>query len=203
MSDSKKTDWALYFRTRQQELEAAHAVAIADEPITRTPAIPQEKVGISVKRVLTRADAIGLEVKQQAFFEHRGRTFYMTDSDNHTAGDVKTEAKDIAILQVFARHPQARLGVLAEFADNKFSWARVADPVGVPRELYVDYMPNKVEAKSAGWSEGKRVAVGGRLNGTYNDGAMLNEHDVLFTKATDLIAWLDDWQAILSAKKAA
>ena len=173
---------------------------VEDEPTWREPVDLPEKIGVSQRKVLRLVEELGWEPQLAAFIEHQGRKFYVGSGEGHSVGDLKTEAKDLDGFQIFARHPTAQLGFLAEWCDG-WSAALVRDPVGILTELYHDYTPNKVEAKNAGMSEEQRLAKGARLNAAYNDGTSYLPHQVRMKKSTEFTDWLKQWVDLLTKKE--
>lgn len=105
------------------------------------------------------------------------------DGTRSLAGDLLYAEKEVTHLLIAAVDNRYRVGFIAQWHDNGFGNAMVQDPIGIPRENYVDYWKAK---------EGPRPVA------DYNDGSSRVEHRFLFTKMGDFETWIDDWIKIIA-----
>ena len=168
----------------------------------RSAVIPPPKPSLGISKVLKVARALGWSPQFLAFLERTPAVYWASDGEGRAAGDLRKAAAYALIVQMFARHPKVRLGFVAEWVDGKFSWAKVADPVGIPIELYADYGIDHNQAKALGMSKEAAKAAGDRISAQYNDGASHLVRTHFFkTTVTPFTTWLADWQAMLTPTK--
>lgn len=109
-----------------------------------------EELGISPRKAVKAAQALGWEVRAWLSETRVAAVLYVGSNDNHSAGDVRYPEFTARNYAVEARHPDQPLGFRAHYTGTsrdssprsaKFEHAWVADPVGIPVENYFDYSP--------------------------------------------------------------
>ena len=188
--------------------------------VTPTMRVPMEEMPLSPKGVAKKALALGWEVSTWLTTTYYPPTLYVTTKGENVAGTVKFPGYVGVQWMVEARDPGTRaIGFQAQFlgrqyADGrksdlgKFMWARVADPVGIPRELYYEYgmitqSRDKFETEKSFMTrynaEKSRVDA---MNTSLNDQSYHWPTVHLFQVAGDFTNWLAEWQSYAPRKAA-
>jgi len=205
----------VYFRGQleegvEEEAEPIESVVVLEQ----AHLIPAEELGQSPKLAYRTAQMLDWQVQASRSLAIVAPVLYVSGSaegakEQYAAGDVRFEGYFARHYWVEARSSQMRLGFRAHWMGRgsdkttaSFDNAFIFDPVGIPRENYVDYTKDKNEAKLLSWSEHRRVAEGIELNSRINDGSSRLEHDwVLMTTGGEFTQWLDDWLDLAGVEK--
>ena len=75
----------------------------------------------------------------------------------------------------------------------KFAGAKVRDPIGIVRNLELDYSINKPNAKRLGLTDDKARQIGDARSAEYNDGGQHRFMVADFSTASEMKEWLDEW----------
>lgn len=162
-----------------------------------------EKLPAGATRVLKALKVLGWEPLLKAATEHHEAVLWASDSDEHAAGETRSEAKDLPVLQVAARYPgdEMQLGFVAEWVDKKFGWAHVSDPVGLPVELWANYTIDDRYRGPLGLSKAQAKELADERSAEYNTGESYLSHDLYIKKVKEFEAWLSDWTTMLLKKE--
>lgn len=138
----------------------------------------------SARNVAAWAEIAGMEVRQAKSVVKYPPVLYVSSSDSHAIGEVRTPEKEKTHYWVQARlikNNQKVVSFAAHWTDNSFTEALTYDVVGTPKELYFEYgIP--------------------RQNHLYNDATYYNRHHNLLTKDGDFKTWIADWAGILGVE---
>lgn len=131
--------------------------------------------------------------------------FYVGETEDHRRSDLRKPAHETRHWWLHAAFPRLRLlarvhwleGVTPKGAQSiKFASALCHDPVGEPRELYVNYAPSAQSLKRLKGEpeEVHRQRVAATLERTryldrYNDGTSYLNHTPVFTMAGEFDTW--------------
>jgi hypothetical protein len=156
-------------------------------------------LGTAPRRVYAAAVAFGLEARAWLVVNDVSPVLYVADGEDYSAGDVRFEGYVARQYTVEARHPQHRMGFQAHYLGKgpdgstaSFESARVADPLGILVENWVDYTLNPVPGEKPAEKE-RRIQEGMAMNRRINDGSDRTEHVRYFTAGGDFTRWFDEW----------
>lgn len=210
-ADQRKAHFGADFVVLEEGEEAPpeeRAVTIL-EPARR---ITDTELGTSPKKVYLAAKALGWQLAAWVSVSDVAPVLYLNDSvegaeNPHSAGDIRYEGYLARNYTVEARHPKLRLGFRARWVGKgiagmtaSFSEAKVADPVGIPTELYMSYEMNKIQADVAGLTERAAATLAAERRGRYDDGATYLAHTKMMLAGREFTLWIDDWIRMLGVE---
>lgn len=147
----------------------------------------------NAKKVRLAAEACGFETFTFERNIVKPEVLYAATTDNYAEGDVRSPEKILDGWYLRARHLKApdRLAFEAVWAGG-FHGARVVDPVGLPKELRVDYSYGVKEAQGFGYSKEYVAETSARRDAEYNDGYTIVKHKYPIATWGGLTQWIDD-----------
>lgn len=156
-------------------------------------------LGTSPARVYRAAVEFGLEARAWLVVNAFAPVLYVSDGDDYSAGDVLHEGYVGRSYIVEAAHMQSRFGFQAHYlgkgAEGKtagFESARIADPLGILVENWVDYtLASRAGEKD--FEREYRIQMGEAMNRRINDGTDRVERVRYFYTGGDFTRWFDEW----------
>lgn len=150
------------------------------------------KTPANAKKTRSAAEALGFEVFTENRMIHKPATLRKTATDEHAAGSVLYEAKDIETHYMNARHMALPTGLAfqAVWGDG-FSGRIVDESGGKEVELKAEYYYSPGQAKNLGYTKEYAEKVGQERTFRYNDGGM---HVITRWKVAawgEFSAWID------------
>ena len=139
----------------------------------------------SPKTIYKRAVAMGFTMQMVGTLTHHPATVYAAASlkTGKQKGDVKDAEKRIKHIYMAGMREDAKVGFFATWNDGKFGGARIADPLGIYRELYF------------GYGDTER---GLRQHQDYNDDEQILLTRAYLPNATKFTEWILDWLQMLA-----
>lgn len=185
-------------------LEATHRIELAD--------LPQ-----SPRKTFRAAEALGWDVHAWLTVGEVAPVLFLygsleSDANQHNAGDVRFEGYTSNLYAVEARDPQSRaIGFRAHYTGKvyqsgkksslgAFDFAMVADPVGVPVQLWAEYVPIRQTRgdfetdKSFAARKGSAAQMADEMDKSYNDHSWYFNQRPFFSSASELDAWMTEWK---------
>lgn len=154
------------------------------------------KIPSAAKKVISAAEALGLTVETRSFTYTKPAVIWASNGPGRSVGDIRTPEKEFDGLQIYAHHPTARLGFDATYADG-FMQVKVCDPVGTPKELYVDYSYGPKAAGNYGYSVEHAEKLSAARDERYNDGTDIQIFSWYIEAANEFYGWIDEWLKVL------
>lgn len=143
--------------------------------------IKQSQLPNGARKVAEWAELAGFEVRQSKSVVQHPPVLYVSSSDTHAMGEVRTPAKEKTHywLQAMLKQGDKKIALFsAHWVENSFSDVFTYDVVGTPTELYFDY------------GNPKQTHL-------YNDATYYTKHQNMLSKDGDFKTWLADWAGIL------
>ena len=224
---SREDDWATYFRT----MRAASQEQVAIPPVTKMilEQRPVEVEDLPPKTALSRlavkvAKADWPILTMSTSLVSVSDEFRMRDAPKKPgeevpsarAGELTKAAHEVRYWWIVGAHKVAKVGFEAGFQEGstpkggrslKFIGAHAIDPLGIPSELFYDYIPSANELKQAkdepGWAHeervARRIAAAEFQDHHYNLGQSYLNKRPFFPTAAAFNAWLDEAIGITEA----
>lgn len=153
----------------------------------------------AAKKVISAAESMGFTVTSEPFEFIKDAVLWKSTGDGHNEGDVRTPEQRLEGWHVVGYRTDSRLAFEAFYAGG-FHSARVLDPVGRYRELYVDYSYSEKAAKDFGYGVPHAAKLSARRDRDYNDGEQIRQFDWRYSAANEFYAWIDEWLKLLKSE---
>ncbi|MDF2506282.1 MAG: hypothetical protein K0Q52_141 [Microbacterium sp.] len=216
-------NWAAYFRQIREE--AATGAAFNIPPVKQTvlrrslpPAGAEPFLGASVRKALKAPRDAGWQRVELGFsLVQVSNEYRLADSvkkpgqeaPEHRKGDLKKPAHFLRYWWVLAVEPSANVAFRAGWKEGvtaagrrgfTFESALVTDPIGLPREHFVDYAPDANALKQIkdepAWAHQQRAArlirEATERDLRYNDGKSWQNIRPVITSGTEFTVWLGE-----------